>query len=54
VATGTLRLVVALTGGWLALHATGSLSAFFAALAAASLIYGVVLFGAVRGGTWSR
>jgi len=28
VATGTLRLVVALGGSWLALHATGSLSAF--------------------------
>jgi hypothetical protein len=54
VATGTLRFVVALGGSWLALHATGSLSAFFAAVAEALLIYGMVLFGAVRGAAWSR
>lgn len=51
---GALRLIVALIGGWLALRFTGSLSAFFAALALALLVYGLVMFAAVRGGAWFR
>jgi len=53
-AAGALRLVVALLGGWLALRLTGSLDAFFAALALALLVYGLTVFAAVRSGVWFR
>jgi MATE family, multidrug efflux pump len=49
---GTLRVVIALGGGWLALHATGSLDGLFAALALGLLVYGVALAWLVRAGVW--
>jgi len=53
-ASGFVRLTVAVAGGYLALRATGSLSALFAALAAALAIYGAMLAVAVRAGVWFR
>ena len=49
---GSLRLVIAVGGGWLALRATGSLSGLFAALALGLVVYGVVVATAVRRGSW--
>lgn len=54
VAGGFLRLAIALGGGWLALAATGSLQALFAALAVALLAYGVFLLLVVRSGLWFK
>jgi putative MATE family efflux protein len=54
VASGTLRVLVAAGGGWLALRLTGSLQALFAALAAGLVIYGLALTTAVRSGVWFR
>lgn len=51
---GTCRLAVALGGGWLVLRATGSLPAFFAALAAGILVYGLVVAGSIWRGAWFR
>lgn len=51
---GFLRLVTAVGGGWLALQLTGSLAWVFAALAAALVVYGVVVAGAIAGGAWFR
>ncbi|MDE1569531.1 MATE family efflux transporter [Aquabacter sp. P-9] len=51
---GFLRLVIALGGGWLALAATGSLHALFAALAVALLAYGLSLLAVVRSGLWLK
>nr|WP_305123293.1 MATE family efflux transporter [Roseomonas sp. GC11] len=53
-AAGFLRLAVAVPGGWLALRLTGSLDALFAAVALALVLYGGLLFLAVRGGAWFR
>mgnify|MGYP005814081391 CR=1 FL=1 len=53
-AGGTLRLLVALVGGWLALRLTGSLHALFLALGAGLVAYGGVLMAAVRSGVWFR
>jgi putative MATE family efflux protein len=53
-AAGTLRLLVALVGGWLALRLAGSLQALFAALAGGLVVYGLVLTAAVRSGAWFR
>ena len=50
--SGTLRIAIAIGGGWLALRATGSLNALFAALALALVAYGISLVAAVRAGTW--
>jgi putative MATE family efflux protein len=51
---GFLRLVIAVAGGWAALHLTGSLAWLFAALAVALLVYGVTLAVAVGSGAWFR
>jgi putative MATE family efflux protein len=51
---GFIRLVVAIAGGWLALRLTGSLGWVFAALAAALVIYGVLLSSAIASGVWFR
>jgi putative MATE family efflux protein len=51
---GTLRLLIAVGGGWLALRLTGSLGWMFAALSAALLIYGGIMLGAVASGAWFR
>lgn len=47
-----LRLAVAGLGGWLALRATGSLAAVFAAQAVALLLYGLTNAGAIAAGAW--
>ncbi|WP_043363946.1 MATE family efflux transporter [Belnapia sp. F-4-1] len=51
---GLIRLVIAVGGGWLALHLTGSLAWVFAALAAGLVVYGVLLAAVIRGGAWFR
>lgn len=51
---GSLRLVIALAGGWLALWLTGSLAALFAALALGLVVAGGTVFLAVRAGAWFR
>jgi Na+-driven multidrug efflux pump len=50
---GLLRTTVALGGGWIALLLTGSLSALFAALAIALVVYGIVVLAAVRAYVWT-
>jgi MATE family, multidrug efflux pump len=50
--SGSLRVLVAIGGGWLALHLTGSLNWLFAALAFGLIVYGVTLAAAVRSGAW--
>jgi Na+-driven multidrug efflux pump len=50
--SGTLRVVVAIGAGWLALHLTGSLNWLFAALALGLFVYGAVLTTAVLSGVW--
>ena len=50
--SGTLRIAIAIGGGWLALRATGSLNALFVALALALVAYGISMVAAVRAGTW--
>lgn len=49
---GLLRMVVALGGGWLAVHLTGSLAGLFAALGIALVAYGLVVSVAVAKGVW--
>lgn len=51
-AAGTLRVAIALGGGWILLAMTGSLTWLFAALALGLVIYGVVLTTAVASGRW--
>jgi hypothetical protein len=53
-ASGFLRMLVAAGGGWLALRLTGSLSWLFGIVAAALVLYGVILLAAVRAGAWFR
>ena len=53
-AGGMLRLLVAVGGGWLALHLTGSLMALFAALALGLVVYGVTVVTAISRGVWFR
>jgi putative MATE family efflux protein len=48
--SGSLRVLVAIGGGWLALLLTGSLNWLFAALAFGLIAYGVMLTAAVRSG----
>jgi hypothetical protein len=52
--TGSIRMLVAILGGWLALRLTGSLTWMFAALAAAMVVYGVSMLAAVASGVWFR
>lgn len=47
-----VRLVVAITGGWLALRGGGGLAAVFAAQNVALVLYGVVNAWAIAGGAW--
>ncbi|MBN9527792.1 MAG: MATE family efflux transporter [Alphaproteobacteria bacterium] len=51
-AAGTLRVAIALGGGWILLAMTGSLAWLFAALALGLVLYGVVLTTAVASGRW--
>lgn len=51
---GIVRLVVAAGGGALALMLTGSLTAVFAMLGLALVIYGLVVASAVASGVWFR
>jgi putative MATE family efflux protein len=51
---GTLRVAVAVGGGWLALRLTGSLDALFVALALGLVAYGATLTIAVTSGAWFR
>jgi len=51
---GLCRLVLAVGGGALALHFTGSLQWLFGFLAAALVLYGTTLVIAVRSGVWFR
>jgi putative MATE family efflux protein len=46
------RLIIAVGGGFLALHWTGNLSAVFVALAAALAAFGLINAAAVAGGAW--
>jgi len=46
------RLVIAATGGWLALRFSGDLSGIFLALAAALSAFGIINAGAVAAGAW--
>lgn len=49
---GTLRVCVAVGGGWLALQWTGSLDWLFASLALGMVAYGVSLASAIKAGVW--
>jgi Na+-driven multidrug efflux pump len=53
-ASGFLRMAVAVCGGWVALRLTGSLHWLFGAVALALVLYGVTLLAAVRAGVWFR
>jgi len=53
-AAGSLRMLVAIVGGWLALRLTGSLCWLFAALAFGLFLHGAVLLAAVAAGAWFR
>lgn len=53
-ASGFLRVALALGGGWIALRLTGSLTAVFAALALALVAFGSTILAAVRSGAWFR
>ena len=46
------RFVIAVGGGWLALHWMGGLPGVFAALAAALVAFGLLNAAAVAGGAW--
>jgi putative MATE family efflux protein len=49
---GSLRVGIAIGGGWLAPHWTGDLDWLFACLALGLAVYGVTLALAIRGGVW--
>jgi Na+-driven multidrug efflux pump len=51
---GLCRMVIAIGGGALALHFTGSLQWLFGFLALALVVYGAMLAIAVRSGVWFR
>ena len=51
---GSLRVAIAIGGGWLALHWTGSLHWLFASLALGLMVYGVSLAWAIWAGVWFR
>lgn len=54
IASGFARLAIAIGLGSVALHLTGSLNWFFAALAAGLVAYGLMMVGAVKSGAWFR
>jgi hypothetical protein len=47
-------MLVAIAGGWLALHLTGSLNWLFAALALGLVLHGLTLVVAISTGAWFR
>jgi putative MATE family efflux protein len=49
---GFLRMLVALGGGWLALHVTGSLAWLYAAIALGLVLQGVTVLTAILAGAW--
>jgi Na+-driven multidrug efflux pump len=50
---GFMRLALAATGGWIAIHwLGGGLTALSAVIALAFVLFGVTLASAVRGGAW--
>jgi putative MATE family efflux protein len=49
---GTLRMVVAIGGGWVLLRSTGALAGLFAALALGLFLYGAGVLTSVVFGTW--
>jgi putative MATE family efflux protein len=51
---GSLRMIIAIGGGWLALRLTGSLGWMFAALGLGLAAYGLTVGTAVAAGTWFR
>ena len=51
---GLARMVIALACGWLALRATGSLTALFACVGLGMVVNGLLVAWAVRGGAWFR
>ncbi len=53
-ATGTLRLLIAAVGGWIALRLTGSAASVFLAVALAMLLYGTSLSAVIGKGAWFR
>lgn len=53
-ASGVLRLLVAVLGGWAILHATGSLSWFFVASAIAMTLYGGLILATTNPRLWFR
>lgn len=50
--SGFMRLVIAVGGGWLALTLVGGLSGLFVALGLALVVYGTLIFWAIRRGSW--
>jgi putative MATE family efflux protein len=50
--TGTVRLLIALVGGWLALRLGGSLISLFVLLAIGLAVYGLSMLAAVASGAW--
>ena len=51
-ASGFLRMLVAVGGGWILLRMTGSLAWLFSALALGLVCYGVTLLAAIGSGVW--
>jgi putative MATE family efflux protein len=52
--TGSIRMLIAICGGWIALHITGSLTWLFAFLAIGLVTYGIGMLGAVLARVWFR
>jgi Na+-driven multidrug efflux pump len=53
-ASGFLRIAIALGGGWIAIRLTGSLNGLFAGIAAGLVAYGLTILIAVRSRVWFR
>ena len=51
-AAATSRLVVAVAGGWIAMHTGFGLTGVFAALGVAMMVLGLLLAAAIAGGAW--
>lgn len=51
---GTLRILIAVGGGWLALRLTGSVTGLFVALALGLVAYGLTIAFAVKSGVWFK
>jgi putative MATE family efflux protein len=49
-----LRLLIGIGGGWIVLRMTGSLSALFAALTVALIVYGAVVTAPIAAGAWFK